>query len=65
MSKLISENAARQKLFSSDSRPSLPAFQRLRREHSLPHILIGRRIAYDIKELEEFLIQNHHSPSIK
>ena len=48
----ISESEALRAVFSEDTRPSLKAFQRYRRELGLPAYHFGKRIIYDLEELE-------------
>ena len=51
----ISESEALRAVFSEDTRPSLKAFQRYRRKLGLPAYHFGRRVLYDLDELEEFM----------
>jgi len=53
----ISETEALRVVFSEDTRPSLKAFQRYRRKLGLPAYHFGRRIIYDLDELEEAIKQ--------
>ena len=48
----VSESEALRAVFSEGIRPSLKAFQRYRRELELPAYHFGRRIIYDLDELE-------------
>lgn len=65
MGGLISEQEALRLLFAPGARPSLPAFQRMRRELDLPHVLIGRKVCFDFIELKEHLERHHHVPLLK
>ena len=49
----ISESEALRAVFSEETRPSLAAFQRYRRKLGLPAYHFGRRIIYDLDELED------------
>jgi len=53
----ISETEALRVVFSEDTRPSLKAFQRYRRKLGLPAYHFGRRIIYDLDELEDAIRQ--------
>ena len=53
----LSEDEARKMVFSEDIRPSLKAFQRYRRKLGLPAYHFGRRIIYDLDELEDAIKQ--------
>ena len=53
----ISETEALRVVFSEDTRPSLKAFQRYRRELNLPHYVFGKRIIYELDELEDAIKQ--------
>ena len=48
----ISESEALRAVFSEDTRPSLKSFQRYRRMLNLPAYHFGRRVIYDLDELE-------------
>ena len=56
----ISETEALRIVFSEDTRPSLKAFQRYRRKLGLPAYHFGRRIIYDLDELEDAIKQMKH-----
>ena len=49
----ISESEALRAVFSEDTRPSLKAFQRYRRKLGLPAYHFGRRVIYNLEELED------------
>ena len=49
----ISETEALRFVFPKDIRPSLKAWQRYRRELNLPHYVFGKRIVYEMDELEQ------------
>ena len=51
----LSEDEARKIVFSEDIRPSLKAFQRYRRKLGLPAYHFGRRIIYDLDELQDHI----------
>ena len=53
----ISEEEALRAVFSAENRPSLKAFQRYRRKFDLPAYHFGRRIIYDLDELEDAIKQ--------
>ena len=48
----LSESEALRLVFPKDIRPSLKAFQRYRRELGLPHYAFGKRVIYDLDELQ-------------
>ena len=53
----ISEEEALRAVFSEGVRPSLKAFQRYRRKLNLPAYHFGKRIIYDLDELEDAIKQ--------
>ena len=52
---LISEREALSVLFTPESRMTMAAFQRMRRELPLNHLKLGRKIYYFKSQLEEDL----------
>jgi len=58
----VTEDEARKMLFSPDARPSLSAWQRMRRQLELPHFQIGRFITYDLAQLRDHLETHHRFP---
>ena|GEM_PF-2694754 len=62
MGSLASESETLNLIFEEGSRPSLSAFQRMRRQLQLPHLTLGRTIVYDVQELRDHLETHHHSP---
>jgi len=56
----ISETEALRVVFSEGTRPSLKAFQRYRRKLGLPAYHFGRRIIYDLDELEDAIKKMKH-----
>ena len=53
----VTEREAATLLFSKEARPSLLSLQRYRRKLGLPAYHFGRRIIYDLDELEQAIKQ--------
>mgnify|MGYP003639556944 CR=1 FL=1 len=56
----ISESEALRAVFSEDTRPSLKSFQRYRRKLGLPAYHFGRRVIYNLEELEDAIKKMKH-----
>ena len=52
---LVTEENIITHLFDEDSRPSVQAFGRLRRELELPHVRLGRKVYYFKSDVSKLL----------